>query len=357
MRTLAHWLTIRSFSLGHRRRRNPWPQHHSSNSLGRRQNPYVISPPLHHPFYSQSSYPTVFYPSQHHSPLFLPTATTATATPLPLSPSSANVYETHWTLHRHPQSVRWFLWKIHALATCHAVLPPCQQSRLRYRWETNRLHPLVHDKGICPHLGLHFPTKCHLWHRIHPWNLHKFNTAFKHHDVTGNTISWLSTKHMLKNAKNNSYSPSLTEYVSTFKNHVALANISDANVLIVYFSAGIPPPLMCCIMSMDTVPSTINDWYKKAIAFQTQWERADDIARRNLKTSHQTYHSFSNSSNTKAHDPNTMVVDTIRVSKLTPKEHKCCIEKKLCFHCQKTWPSQYHLHVLRSKGQSKGTEG
>ena len=161
----------------------------------------------------------------------------------------------------------------------------------------------------------------------------------------------------IEEAKNNSYSPSLTEYVSTFKNHVALANISDANVLIVYFSAGIPPPLMCCIMSMDTVPSTINDWYKKAIAFQTQWERADDIARRNLKTSHQIYHSFSNSSNTKAHDPNAMVVDTIRVSKLTPKEHKCCIEKKLCFHCQKTWPSQYCLHILRSKGQSKGTEG
>ena len=37
----------------------------------------------------------------------------------------------------------------------------------------------------------------------------KFNTAFKHHDVTGNAISWLSTKRMQKNAKNNSYSPSL----------------------------------------------------------------------------------------------------------------------------------------------------
>ena len=55
-----------------------------------------------------------------------------------------------------------------------------------------------------------------------------------------------------------------------FKNHVALANISDPNVLIGYFSAGIPPPLMRRIMSMDTVPSTIDGWYKKAIAFQTQ---------------------------------------------------------------------------------------
>ena len=145
---------------------------------------------------------------------------------------------------------------------------------------------------------------------------------FKHHDITGNTISWLSTKRMIKNAKNNLYSPSLTEYISTVKNHVALANILDANVLIGYFSAGIPPPLMQQIMSMDTVSSTINEWYKKAIAFQTQWERADDIARRNTKASHQTYHSFSNSSNAKTHDPNAMVVDTIKVSKLTPEEHK-----------------------------------
>ena len=104
----------------------------------------------------------------------------------------------------------------------------------------------------------------------------KFNTAFKHHNVTRNTISWLSTRRMQKNAKNNLYTPSLVEYVSMFKNHVAPANISNANVLIGYFSAGIPPPLMHRIMSMDTVPSTIDDWYKKAIAFQTQWEQCKD---------------------------------------------------------------------------------
>ena len=157
---------------------------------------------------------------------------------------------------------------------------------------------------------------------------------FKHLDITGNAISWLSTKHMQKNAKNNTYSPFLVEYISTFKNHIALANISDANVLIRYFSTGIPPPLMCRIMSMDTVPSTIDDWYKKAITFQTQWERADDIAKRNSKAFHQNYHSFSNSLNAKTHDPDAMIVDTIKVSKLTPEERKHCVKKKLCFCCQ-----------------------
>ena len=70
----------------------------------------------------------------------------------------------------------------------------------------------------------------------------KFNTAFKHHDITGNAISSLSTKCMQKITKNNLYTPSLVEYVSTFKNHNTLANISNANVLIGCFLAGIPPP-------------------------------------------------------------------------------------------------------------------
>ena len=157
---------------------------------------------------------------------------------------------------------------------------------------------------------------------------------------------------MLKNNKNNSYSPSLMEYISTFKNHVALANISDANVLIGYFSAGIPPPLMRRIMSMDTIPSTINEWYKKAVAFQTQWERADDIAKRNTKASHQTYHSFSNSSNAKTHDPDAMVVDTIKVSKLTPEERKQCVKKKLCFCCRKPG----HLSTACAAFSQKGTQ-
>ena len=158
---------------------------------------------------------------------------------------------------------------------------------------------------------------------------------------------------MTKNAKNNTYSPSLTEYISTFKNNIALANISDANVLIGYFSAGIPPPLMCRIMSMDTVPFTIDKWYKKAVAFQTQWEWADDIAKRNMKASHQTYHSFSNSSNAKTHDPDAMVVDTIKFSKLTPEERKHCIEKKPCFHCRKPGHLSTACTTFTQKGNQK----
>ena len=106
-------------------------------------------------------------------------------------------------------------------------------------------------------------------------------------------------------------------------------------------------------MSMDTVPSTIDEWYKKAIAFQTQWEQADDIAKRNSKSSYQTYHAFANPSNTKTHDPNAMVVDTIKVSKLTPEERKHCVEKKLCFRCRKPGHLSPACPTFSQKGNQK----
>ena len=110
---------------------------------------------------------------------------------------------------------------------------------------------------------------------------------------------------------------------------------------------------MCCIMSMDTVPSTINDWYKKAIAFQTQWKHTDNIARQNSKMSDQMYHLFSSTSSTKAHDPDVMVVDTIKVSKLTPEEHKHCVKKKLCCHCQKPGHISTTCTTFVQKGNPK----
>ena len=63
----------------------------------------------------------------------------------------------------------------------------------------------------------------------------KFETVFKHHNTTGNAMT---------KGKNNTYSPTLVEYVSYFKNYSSLATITDQIVLIRYFSAGIPSPLM-----------------------------------------------------------------------------------------------------------------
>ena len=69
--------------------------------------------------------------------------------------------------------------------------------------------------------------------------------------------------------------------------------------------------------------------------------------------SHQTYHPFSSTSSTKAHDPDAMVVDTIKVSNLTPEEHKCCVERKLCFRCRKPGHASTTCTTFVQKGNPK----
>ena len=161
----------------------------------------------------------------------------------------------------------------------------------------------------------------------------KFNEDFKQRDVTRTTITWLTTKWMALK-KDQTYSPPLNQYVSEFQNHVIQVNIKDPNVLIGYFSTGIPPSLMWQIMSMDTIPTTIQEWYSKVIHFQTQWEQAEKILRRNQHPTQHLYQPFTSNSS-KPKDLNTMDVDVIYIGKLTPEERKCCIEKGLCFHCRK----------------------
>ena len=106
--------------------------------------------------------------------------------------------------------------------------------------------------------------------------LKKFQLTFKHQDTARNAISWLSTHRMVK--KNGKFSPSFKSYISTFQSNTTCAGITDHNVLISFFAAGIPTPFMKRIMSLNTVPDKIDDWYSKATHFQNQWDRAEQIA-------------------------------------------------------------------------------
>ena len=89
---------------------------------------------------------------------------------------------------------------------------------------------------------------------------------------------------------------------------------------------------MQCIMSMNTVLTTIQERYSKAIHFQTQWEQAEEIFKRNQRPSQHSYQPFTSSA-FKTKDSNAMDVDVIHVGKLIPEERKQCIKRGLCFHC------------------------
>lgn len=101
----------------------------------------------------------------------------------------------------------------------------------------------------------------------------EFKALFIHEDTKSNAITWLTTTKVTEELP-------LNKYISLFQNKVATSKITDQGVLINYFAVGINPSLMCWIMSMDTVPTTIEEWYNKAIHFKTQWERADVLDNR-----------------------------------------------------------------------------
>ena len=159
----------------------------------------------------------------------------------------------------------------------------------------------------------------------------EFKTAFEHHDIVGNAISWLAHKRMI--SKNNrTFEPPLTTYIAGFQNHVAQSGITDHNFLIRLFSPGIPSGLMKSIYSMETVPTTIDDWYKKALTFQTHYERAREVEQR-CRNPAGTYRPFTATSTTSVRDPNAMEVDAIKVAKLTKEERERCIKEGLCLRC------------------------
>ena len=134
--------------------------------------------------------------------------------------------------------------------------------------------------------------------------------------------------------KNGKFFPSLESYISTFQSNTTHASITDHNVLISFFAAGIPIPLMKQIMSLDMVPDKIDEWYSKAIHFQNQWDHAEQIAQQSRRST-QTFQSFSSSPRTMTKDPNTMDVNVVKIKKLTPEEWEECFKRGLCLQCHK----------------------
>ena len=109
--------------------------------------------------------------------------------------------------------------------------------------------------------------------------------------------------------------------------------MSNTAILIGYFSSGIPTPLMQRIYSMETVPNPIDDWYKCAQKFQTQYEHAKEVENRRKGTT-PIFRPLPSSS-TPAKDPNAMDVDVIRLGKLSQEEREKCFKQGLCFRCRK----------------------
>ena len=80
---------------------------------------------------------------------------------------------------------------------------------------------------------------------------------------------------------------------------------------------------------MDTVLTTINEWYTQAIHFKTQWDRVDAITSRKPYNPYPIQKSHTNHQSPKT-DPYAMDVDSIQIEKLTKEEREKCIKEGHC---------------------------
>ena len=134
--------------------------------------------------------------------------------------------------------------------------------------------------------------------------INKFSASFILENTKDQAIAWMTT------AKVDKKTP-LMDYISQFKNNAALSEISNEDVLINFYSRGIPPFLMKKIYGMDTVPNTIEKWYQATLRFQHVWEKTNEIARGKTNPFYQNHH---RNNDHKKKDPDAMDVDAVRIS-------------------------------------------
>ena len=152
--------------------------------------------------------------------------------------------------------------------------------------------------------------------------LNKFSASFILENTKDQAIAWMTTTKVDKKTP-------LMDYISQFKNNAALSEISNEDVLINFYSRGIPPFLMKRIYGMDTVPNTIEKWYQATLHFQHVWEKTNEIARGKTNPFYQNHH---RNNDHKKKDPDAMDVDSVQ--EWTPEKKKH-YEDRLCFNCGK----------------------
>ena len=72
----------------------------------------------------------------------------------------------------------------------------------------------------------------------------------------------------------------MDEYTSQFRVLAGKAKITDNKTLIEYFMEGINQGILAKIFGMETLPTTIDQWYTRASKFDTAYRRLQEISDR-----------------------------------------------------------------------------
>ena len=150
--------------------------------------------------------------------------------------------------------------------------------------------------------------------------LNKFSTSFILENTKDQAITWMMTTKVDKKTP-------LMDYISQFKNNAALSEINNEDILINFYSRGIPSFLMKKIYGMDTVPDSIEKWYQVTLRFQHIWEKTNEIAKGKTNPFYQNHH---RNNDHKKKDPDTMDVDAVCLSE---QEQQRRFKEGRCYRC------------------------
>jgi hypothetical protein len=117
------------------------------------------------------------------------------------------------------------------------------------------------------------------------------------------------------------------DFVTQYQLAVAQLGMTDDVAIIDGLCRGLDKELVRMILSMKDPPKDLKGWIKQASEFHAQQRRIDSImaGRRSVGSAY-------TSRTSPRHDPNAMVVDTLRLSPVERAEH---MRKNQCFICHK----------------------
>ena len=137
------------------------------------------------------------------------------------------------------------------------------------------------------------------------------------------------------------------DYISEFQNLVTKAKFKDKLTACTLFSAGLDQQISTMILSMATLPDTLEEWLDKAKVFHGHKLRINDF-RGGIGNHPYIFHFHQTSSPCTSYDPNTMEVNFVELKKLTPQEWAKCMREGHCFKYRKIG---HNARNCRSSGQ------
>ena len=112
------------------------------------------------------------------------------------------------------------------------------------------------------------------------------------------------------------------EYIGQFQILAQQSKITDETALIEYFMEGLKPKLLEKIYSLQTIPTTIKNWYSHACWFDNQWSWVQEIIGRGRQHGAQTPTCQYMPTPRFTPDPNTINIDRLNQTDDRPYEER-----------------------------------